>query len=730
MSGPNFISRTTGPYFIERQAGPQAFVDAGDSAGAVAAAMAVHVAAADPHPGYLTEAAAAAGYQPLDADLTAIAALATTAFGRSLLVVADATAARTAIGAGTVSSVALSLPSIFSVSGSPITASGTLTATLASQTANQFFAAPNGSAGAPAFRAIVAADIPTLNQNTTGSAASLTTGRTIGMTGDVVWTSPDFNGTANVSAAGTIQVGVVSLAKMADVATGTLFYRKTAGTGAPEVQTLATLKTDLGLTGTNSGDQTITLTGDVTGSGTGSFAATIANGAVSLAKMANMATASVIYRKTAGSGPPEVQTLATLKTDLGLTGTNSGDQTITLTGDVTGSGTGSFAASIANDAVSNLKLANMATATFKGRVTAGTGDPEDLTGTQATTLLDVFTTSLKGLAPASGGGTTNFLRADGTWAAPPGGGGVSDGDKGDITVSASGATWTIDAGVVSLAKMANMATASVIYRKTAGSGAPEVQTLATLKTDLGLTGTNSGDQTITLTGDVTGSGTGSFAASIANDAVSNLKLANMATATFKGRVTAGTGDPEDLTGTQATTLLDVFTSGLKGLAPASGGGTTNFLRADGTWAAPPGGGGGWTQIGSTATPSGVSSVEFNDIATSYSELFLRCEGISHNFGSNTALRVNFSDDGVNWTGDYTWGTAASAAVAWYGALHIPYYTGAAGIASGAVADLTSNNSLGSSTGVAEWRCAGGVTDIRVKVNGGNFDAGTLKLYGR
>lgn len=83
--------------------------------------------------------------------------------------------------------------------------------------------------------------------------------------------------------------------------------------------------------GTNTGDQTITLTGDVTGSGTGSFAATIANAAVTLAKQANMATASVLYRKTAGSGAPEVQTLATLKTDLGLTGTNSGDQT-TVTG--------------------------------------------------------------------------------------------------------------------------------------------------------------------------------------------------------------------------------------------------------------------------------------------------------------------------------------------------------------------------------------------------------------
>lgn len=130
------------------------------------------------------------------------------------------------------------------------------------------------------------------------------------------------------------------------------------------------------LSGSNTGDQTITLTGDVTGSGTGSFAATIANGAVTLAKMANMATASVFYRKTAGSGAPEVQTLATLKTDLGLSGTNTGDQTITLTGDVTGSGTGSFAATIANGAVTLAKQANVASGTVFYRKTGGAGAPE------------------------------------------------------------------------------------------------------------------------------------------------------------------------------------------------------------------------------------------------------------------------------------------------------------------------------------------------------------------
>lgn len=63
---------------------------------------------------------------------------------------------------GTVTSVALSLPAIFTVTGSPVTSSGTLTATLASQATNLVFASPNGSSGTPTFRALVAADIPSL----------------------------------------------------------------------------------------------------------------------------------------------------------------------------------------------------------------------------------------------------------------------------------------------------------------------------------------------------------------------------------------------------------------------------------------------------------------------------------------------------------------------------------------------------------------------------------------
>jgi hypothetical protein len=64
-----------------------------------------------------------------------------------------------------------------------------------------------------------------------------------------------------------------------------------------------------------------------------------------------------------------------------LSGTNSGDQVITLTGDVTGSGGGSFAATIASNAVSYAKIQDMsAAARLIGRGSAGgAGDPQEIT---------------------------------------------------------------------------------------------------------------------------------------------------------------------------------------------------------------------------------------------------------------------------------------------------------------------------------------------------------------
>lgn len=111
-----------------------------------------------------------------------------------------------------------------------------------------------------------------------------------------------------------------------------------------------------------------------------------------------------------------------------------------------------------------------------------------------------------------------------------------------------------------------------------------------------------------------------------DDSVTNAKLANMAQATIKGRASgAGTGDPTDLTGTQATAILDAFTAALKGLVPASGGGTTTFLRADGTFAAPSGITAGTAQATTSGTafdftglPAGVKriTVMFNAVSLS------------------------------------------------------------------------------------------------------------------
>lgn len=63
----------------------------------------------------------------------------------------------------------------------------------------------NGTtSAAPSWRAIAASDVPTLNQNTTGSAATWTTGRTIALTGDATGTSGAFDGSANLSFATTL----------------------------------------------------------------------------------------------------------------------------------------------------------------------------------------------------------------------------------------------------------------------------------------------------------------------------------------------------------------------------------------------------------------------------------------------------------------------------------------------------------------------------------------------
>jgi hypothetical protein len=122
-------------------------------------------------------------------------------------------------GVGSVTSVDFSLPNIFTVTGSPITGSGTLTATLASQAENTFFAAPSGAAGTPSFRALVTADLPAGTGTVTSVALSLPSIFTV--TGSPITTN------------GTLTAALASQAENA------FFAAPSGAAGAPSFRTIA-----------------------------------------------------------------------------------------------------------------------------------------------------------------------------------------------------------------------------------------------------------------------------------------------------------------------------------------------------------------------------------------------------------------------------------------------------------------------------------------------------------
>jgi hypothetical protein len=237
---------------------------------------------------------------------------------------------------------------------------------------------------------------------------------------------------------------------------------------------------------------------------------------------------------------------------------------------------------------------------------AGSSDPVTITQAQVTGLTAslaakastaTFTSSTDGLSPSSGGGATNFLRADGTWAAPPGGTGtgVTDGDKGDIVVSGTGATWLFDTTVVTAAAKTVLDDSTTAAMLTT-LGAQPVD--ADLTTIAGLTPTT--DNIVQSVGSAWASRTpAQVKTALALDQVTNTTDANKPVSTAQATAIGAKADKTTTISTTAplagggdlstnrTLTVSAFTTSTPGVVPLSGGGTNNFLRADATWAMPP-----------------------------------------------------------------------------------------------------------------------------------------------
>jgi hypothetical protein len=181
---------------------------------------------------------------------------------------------------------------------------------------------------------------------------------------------------------------------------------------------------------------------------------------------------------------------------------------------------------------------------------------------------------------------------DGTaWQTIAVGPGVTDGDKGDITISGTGTVYTVDNDVVTYAKMQNASAGNVILGRVAGTsgdyselaiGASELAgrgasgnlAAITVGTGLTMTGTTLSSTitqytdemaqdaigatlTDTSTIDFTyNDGANTISAIVIDDSITYAKMQNIATSSVIGRMTAGTGDPETI-----TVVTDIAASG-------------------------------------------------------------------------------------------------------------------------------------------------------------------------
>jgi hypothetical protein len=319
-----------------------------------------------------------------------------------------------AVGGGQVNSVGLSIPGIFG----PVTNTGTaadpvLTFGLSPQSATYVWAGPvSGVATVPSFRALASTDIPNIGiTQVTGLSAVLDGYLRDSLSDGSMWVGNTSNapiqrvlsGDVTISNLGVTAIGLakVQYDMIQDVTTQTLLGRYDAVDGEVQQVTLSgdfLLDTSSGILSLSSPvSPVVTTKGDLLGHDL----------TAQQRVPSNNIDGSILLVNNSATGT---------YTDLGLNWVAmSGDATIAASGAIT----------IAAGAVSLAKMANLAANSFIGNNTGSAATPIALTATQATAMLNQFTSSLKGLVPAASGGldATYFLNATGGWSVPAGGGG-------------------------------------------------------------------------------------------------------------------------------------------------------------------------------------------------------------------------------------------------------------------------------------------------------------------
>jgi hypothetical protein len=404
-----------------------------------------------------------------------------------------------ATGSGTVTSVNVDPPSYFTV-GSPVTTAGDILMSWDNTiTPNTVLAGPStgSSAAAPTFRSLVEDDIPSLDPSKiTGLSALLSTFLTGDLSDGKIWigntsnaaTPRTLTGDVTVDNTGVTAIGLakVQYDMIQDVTAQTLLGRYEL---------------------TNGVVQQVTLSGD--------FVLDDTTGVLSLSSpVAPVVTTKgdLLSFTTTQDRLPSSNVDGDILMVYNTASNGFGLQWNTIIGDVSVIDASTGEIRINSGAVTLAKMANLAANSFIGNNTGSSATPIALTVTQATAMLNVFSTTGtdKGLVPGSNSvGATYYLDATGNWSVPAGGGG-----SGTVTsvsvVSANGFAGTV----------ANASTTPAI-------------TLTT-----------------TITGILKGNGTAISAATAGTDYVAPGGITSsgltMSTSRLLGRTTASTGAIEEV----------------------------------------------------------------------------------------------------------------------------------------------------------------------------------------